>query len=242
MTLPYGSFRDEDFSKAIAEYKQEEAVGSPDSNFEERLLEELFLRYPTVYIVSADVGDSGKEHGGGPPYVVYVGETNDIRSRTRQHIELDPRDRTDWERLVRFMHSHQDRVCQYIIGDRHFNKSLTLDMENRLMGYMQSVDVVKLVMNRRTNAQDMYYTSDEFDGIFSMAWQTLHEMEPDLFPEEKAILDSAPVQGLALPQTHRRTTASRRNCSACAGVGHYSKPRRGFPLDDGIDRPGSDQG
>ncbi|WP_390134984.1 DUF2075 domain-containing protein [Bifidobacterium apicola] len=59
------------------------------------------------------------------------------------------------------------------------------------MGYMQSVDSVKLVMNRRTNAQDMYYTSDEFDNIFSKAWQTLHEMEPDLFPEEKAILDSA---------------------------------------------------
>ena len=191
MTLPYGNFRDEDFSKAIAEYKQSEAVGSRDSNFEGRLLEELFLRYPTVYIVSADERDSSKKHGGGPPYVVYVGETNDIRSRTRQHIELDPRTRTDWERLVRFMRNHQDRVCQYIIGDRHFNKSLTLDMENRLMGYMQSVDAVKLVMNRRTNAQDMYYTSDEFDSIFSKAWQTLHEMEPDLFPEEKAILDSA---------------------------------------------------
>ena len=191
ITLPYGDSRDEDFSKAIAEYKQGKAVGSQSSNLEDRLLEELFLRYPTVYIVSANARDSGKKHSGGSPYVVYVGETNDIRSRTRQHIELDPRTRTDWERLVRFMRNHHDRVCQYIIGDRHFNKSLTLDMENRLMGYMQSVDSVKLVMNRRTNAQDMYYTSDEFDNIFSKAWQTLHEMEPDLFPEEKAILDSA---------------------------------------------------
>ena len=191
ITLPYGDSRDEDFSKAIAEYKQGKAVGSQSSNLEDRLLEELFLRYPTVYIVSANARDSGKKHSGGSPYVVYVGETNDIRSRTRQHIELDPRTRTDWERLVRFMRNHHDRVCQYIIGDRHFNKSLTLDMENRLMGYMQSVDSVKLVMDRRTNAQDMYYTSDEFDNIFSKAWQTLHEMEPDLFPEEKAILDSA---------------------------------------------------
>ena len=73
LTLPYGNYRDEDFSKAIAEYKQAKAVGSQGSNLEGKLLEELFLRYPTVYIVSADERDSSKKQGGGPPYVVFVG-------------------------------------------------------------------------------------------------------------------------------------------------------------------------
>lgn len=39
----------------------------------------------------------------------------------------------------------------FIIGHEYFNKSLTLDIENRLMHYMMSVERVKHVYNLRDN-------------------------------------------------------------------------------------------
>ena len=39
----------------------------------------------------------------------------------------------------------------YIIGHEHFNKSMTLDIENRLMQYMVSVPKVQKVHNLRGN-------------------------------------------------------------------------------------------
>jgi len=41
----------------------------------------------------------------------------------------------------------------FIIGHEHFNKSLTLDIENRLMHYMMSAERVKHVHNLRDNPQ-----------------------------------------------------------------------------------------
>lgn len=41
----------------------------------------------------------------------------------------------------------------YIIGHEHFNKSMTLDVENRLMHYLMSVDKVHQVHNGRGNPQ-----------------------------------------------------------------------------------------
>lgn len=72
-----------------------------------------------------------------------------------------------------------------------FNKSLTLDVENRLMHYISSVDSVKKLTNRRTNAQGDYYTSDQFNHIFSQIWLELHKDDPVLFPSEEIIRDSA---------------------------------------------------
>lgn len=49
----------------------------------------------------------------------------------------------------------------FIIGHEHFNKSLTLDIENRLMHYMMSAERVKHVHNLRDNPQASYYPMEE---------------------------------------------------------------------------------
>ena len=58
-------------------------------------------------------------------------------------------------------------ILQCVIGHELFNKSLTLDIENRLMQYLLSVDNISMVHNSRTNQQNEYYTSEKLDEIFS---------------------------------------------------------------------------
>lgn len=80
---------------------------------------------------------------------------------------------------------------QYVIGSEFFNKSLTLDVENRLMHYMSSVGSVGKINNRRTNAQGKYFTHEKFNSIFHDIWLGLHQQDPALFPAEQIIRDSA---------------------------------------------------
>ena len=79
----------------------------------------------------------------------------------------------------------------YVIGHEIFNKSLTLDIENRLMQYLLSVDNISRVHNSRTNQQNEYYTSEKLDEIFSDIWGTLNKKNKILFPIESIIKDSA---------------------------------------------------
>lgn len=136
------------------------------------------LDYPTVYIVH----DEKKSR----EFSVYIGETSDIRQRTKQHLIEDPKKREDWESLA-----NSDNSKMYIIGHDYFNKSLTLDIENKLMMYMSSIDLVQSVYNRRTNQQKEYYTVDKLDEIFSKIWRKLRKKNKTLFPVEKIIKDSA---------------------------------------------------
>ncbi|MER2225720.1 MAG: DUF2075 domain-containing protein [Carnobacterium sp.] len=136
------------------------------------------LDYPTVYIVH----DEKKSR----EFSVYIGETSDIRQRTKQHLIEDPKKREDWESLAK-----SDDSKMYIIGHNYFNKSLTLDIENKLMMYMSSIDSVQSVYNRRTNQQKEYYTVDKLDEIFSKIWRKLRKKNKTLFPVEKIIKDSA---------------------------------------------------
>lgn len=136
------------------------------------------LDYPTVYIVH----DEKKSR----EFSVYIGETSDIRQRTKQHLIEDPKKREDWESLAK-----SDDSKMYIIGHDYFNKSLTLDIENKLMMYMSSIDSVQSVYNRRTNQQKEYYTVDKLDEIFSKIWRKLRKKNKTLFPVEKIIKDSA---------------------------------------------------
>lgn len=55
------------------------------------------LAYPTVYVVY-----SGKtnRYSMKNEYTVYVGETNDIRHRTFQHLERDAKEREDWKAVA----------------------------------------------------------------------------------------------------------------------------------------------
>lgn len=136
------------------------------------------LRYPTVYIIN----DKKRENN----FEVYVGETADIRNRTRQHLNVDTKLKPFWEDF-----SSSSNSSMYVIGHEMFNKSLTLDIENRLMQYLLSVDNISRVHNSRTNQQIEYYTSEKLDEIFSDIWGTLNKKNKILFPIESIIKDSA---------------------------------------------------
>lgn len=136
----------------------------------------IMLQFPTVYIHNwQDAGD----------YEVYIGESNNILQRTKQHYECQS-DEGKWEHQL----STHD-ASLYIIGHEHFNKSLTLDVENRLMQYMMSVDRVKKIHNQRGNPQNKYYPDHELDDIFRMVWSKLRRYNQELFLKESAIRDSA---------------------------------------------------
>lgn len=134
--------------------------------------------YPTLYIIN----NNEKKN----KYSVYIGETNDIKQRTSQHLREDPKYREDWKKL-----SKQDNAMMYVIGHDHFNKSLTLDIENRMMLYLSSVESVETLYNRRTNEQKEYYTSEEMENIFSKIWNHLKNENDELFPSEQTVKDSA---------------------------------------------------
>lgn len=142
-----------------------------------KLSEKLIFDFPTVYIVNH------KDRGGTS---IYIGETSDIRRRTIQHLKSDPLDREDWKKMKQAPDSKM-----FVIGHDYFNKSLTMDIENRLMLYMSSVEGVKEIYNKRSNDQKEYYTSDKLDDIFSKVWRKLRVKNKLLFPLESVIRDSA---------------------------------------------------
>ena len=143
---------------------------------EDEKTQEIIMNFPTVYIHNwQDSGD----------FEVYVGESNDIFKRTRQHYDAAS-DKSKWQNKLM-----KKDARLFIIGHEHFNKSLTLDIENRLMHYMMSVDCVKHVHNLRDNPQTSYYPMEELDEIFSKIWRGLRKENKELFPLESAIKDSA---------------------------------------------------
>ncbi|MDN8624456.1 DUF2075 domain-containing protein [Corynebacterium kroppenstedtii] len=149
---------------------------------QDKLDKKYLLDYPTVYIIH------DKQYAG---YHVYVGETNNIIGRTEQHLkEIPTNDINNYKQYWNsFNHSKKSKM--YVIGNDKFNKSLTLDVENKLMSYLTSVPVVYRVENARPNAQENYFTKNDFDKIFSDIWSKLGKDNPHLFPSEKEIKDSA---------------------------------------------------
>lgn len=152
------------------------------TNSQDKLDKKYLLEYPTVYIIH------DKQYAG---YHVYVGETNNIIGRTEQHLkEIPTKDINNYKKYwTSFNRSLSSEM--YIIGNDKFNKSLTLDVENKLMSYLTSVPVVYRVENARPNAQENYFTKADFDDIFSDIWSKLGKRDARLFPSEKEINDSA---------------------------------------------------
>ena len=145
---------------------------------ESREESKIISRYPTVYVVN----DKKKKK----IYSVYVGETNNIAKRTAQHLHDDPKSREDWREL-----SESKTAKMYVIGHQHFNKSMTLDIENQLMLYLSSVENVKALYNRRSNDQDKYYPVNEVQDIFTQIWTQLHQKNSELFPAMGVLKDLA---------------------------------------------------
>lgn len=151
--------------------------------FEEKLYEtepekvqDVILNYPTVYI------HNWKETN---DYEVYIGESNNVIQRTKQHFK-EAEHSGNWQYLLQ-----RNKAQLFIIGHEHFNKSLTLDIENRLMHYMMSIDKVRKIHNQRGNPQNKYYPDNELDSIFHNIWLNLRKENPDLFPTVSTIKDSA---------------------------------------------------
>jgi uncharacterized protein len=136
----------------------------------------IFLQYPTVYIHNWEDSQD---------FEVYVGETNNILQRTKQHYDTES-DTSKWENQL-----SKHEASMYVIAHDHFNKSLTLDVENRLIHYISSIEQVKKVYNNRDNPQNKYYPDDELDDIFHMIWKKLHRDNKELFPSESVIKSSA---------------------------------------------------
>lgn len=88
--------------------------------------------------------------------------------------------------------THDDEIPQMIVvGHEHFNKSFTLDIENQLIEYIMTMKSVETVFNGRTNPQNKYYPSVEFNDVFNNIWSSLIDQQPDLFLSATEIRDSA---------------------------------------------------
>ena len=137
---------------------------------------DIIMNFPTVYI------HTWKNRNN---YEVYVGESNNIFQRTKQHYDnmLDP---IAWQHKL-----SKKKGNLYIIGHEHFNKSMTMDIEDRLIQYLTSAKNIKKVYNGRRNKQNRYYSVEELDIIFSKIWESLRMDNNELFPLETYIKDSA---------------------------------------------------
>lgn len=172
------------------------------NNFEEHLNSDdkeskILFKYPTIYVVNNQIQKNKQSSG---QYSVYVGETNDIRRRTSEHLQIDAKDDDFWKNI-----KQSDDSKMFLIGHEHFNKSLTLDIENKLMHYMSGIDAVTSIFNKRSNQQGEYYTSEELDQIFELLWDELRAKKRDLFPpinviRDTAIFKSSPFQKLTVDQ------------------------------------------
>ncbi|MDD3220062.1 MAG: DUF2075 domain-containing protein [Lachnospiraceae bacterium] len=150
--------------------------------------QDIMLQFPTVYIHNWKDTDD---------YEVYIGESNNVIQRTKQHYD-NCGDGDKWQSQL-----NKHNASLYVIGHEHFNKSLTLDIENRLMLYLMSVDRVRKIHNMRGNPQNKYYPASELDDIFRMMWGRLRKYDRELFPKESAIKDSAVFKASPL---HKLTT------------------------------------
>lgn len=159
-----------DFEKNVKEQFGDEKAG-------------YLLAYPSVYI------HEWKKETNNPNglFDVYVGESNDIVKRTNEHFR-DAKKKNKWQR-----HLLNDGVYPtlFVIGHKHFNKSLTLDIENKLINYIYSMDNIRKVHNSRGNPQNEYYPQEEFSEIFNKIWRCLHKKNQDLFLPESQITNSA---------------------------------------------------
>lgn len=137
------------------------------------------LDYPVVYIHCWK--DETKN-----AYKVYVGETIDIVQRTQEHYKSGF-DESKWQNELVL---NLNNSTMYVIGNRFFNKSLTLDIENRLIEYLSANDKV-MQINSRGNAQNNYFLKNYLDKFFYQIWKDLAKRNKEVFIEESIIKNSA---------------------------------------------------
>lgn len=155
---------------------------------------DLLLNHPAIYV---HVWRSKQDVLSGK-YSIYVGETNDIVQRTKEHwsvakISKDKRKEGNWQyHMIEDVDENGKSVIPtvFFFGHKLFHKSLTLDIENRLIDYCYAMETAR-VYNGRTNPQGYYSGEEYLDDIFSMIWKKLRNAIPDLFLSESNIQKSA---------------------------------------------------
>jgi len=153
------------------------------STYEKRLM----LDYPTVYMVNNQQGQKRR---------VYVGEANNILKRTNDHLS----DKSDKLQEVK-------DGDVYVIGDEKFNKSVTMDIENKFIEYFLSSPKTMSVelLNGRSNPQPSYAGKDDANLLFQSAVEELHQRDRELFPKLEdvasgAIFKASPFKKLTTQQ------------------------------------------
>ena len=154
------------------------------------------FEFPVVYI---HTWKKDKE------YEVYVGEANDIIQRTMNHY-ADIKKANDWHINIGIKSQNPEL---YVISHNHFNKSLTMDIENQLIHYMSSIPNVRTA-NGRGNPQNQYFPDEEFSPIFKNVWNKLRNLNKDLFAAEEDIVNNAffkasPLHKLSSEQIEAKT-------------------------------------
>lgn len=181
--------------------KIKEGVSSEEASF--------LLDYPVVYIhfwpgkaieYTDKRGHAATRHS----FNVYIGESNDVINRTRQHYD-DGQKQDNW---VRHLKSDGCVAEIVIIGHSHFNKSFTLDLENRLIDYVAPGDNITL-FNARGNPQSAYYPVEEFDSVFNSIWKKLRKINNYLFLslseiERTAFFKASPLKKLREDQINAK--------------------------------------
>ncbi|MCK8623950.1 DUF2075 domain-containing protein [Apilactobacillus sp. M161] len=162
----------------IRTYKYDNDIENEINKEKDSEVKKLILRYPTVYII---VDNSIKNK-----IKAYVGETNNIVRRTEEHINSESENREDWTEINKAKDSQI-----IVIAHEEFNKSLTLDIENRLMQYLLSDEMIYKLNNRRQNNQDLYFTYKKFPLIFNNIWKMLSEINGCIFPDVQKISNSS---------------------------------------------------
>lgn len=166
----------------------------------------VLLSYPIVYIHywpgrAIEYADNKGITVCKKRFNVYVGESNDIIARTKEHY-LAGLDSSNWQsNLV-----NNRFISQLIvIGHPHFNKSFTLDIENKLIDYIAPGNNIENLFNARGNPQNGYYPVEEFDEVFHSVWRKLRRLNSELFLslteiEKTAFFKASPLKKLTEDQ------------------------------------------
>lgn len=163
--------------------------------------DDTFKDYPMVYLYLWKTG--GKTF-------TYVGETEHFDIRNKQHLSKRE-DAKAWQNEWNNA-SENKQAYLFIFIHREFNKSMTLDIENRLINY---TTFIKTSRNLRHNEQGQYNNKEKMFDIFIkiidklMAWQTQNNNVQEFLSLEmvrkQCISLASPFYELTTEQSNAKT-------------------------------------